>query len=279
MKACILCGETKATCVYKDDRLEVLRCSRCGLVYQADYATALSRLNTEYESVGAYYQQRQVKSETVVAYDPDRLRRTADIRNALVAGLPAGGAVLDVGSGVGEFLDDLRRNGLTVTGVEPGERVAAFSRDELRLNVITAVYTAELFPSESFDAITFIQVMEHVENPIETLRIAHDHLRPHGLVVVDVPSYNNLRILAYRLTRRPALVKSDFIVPHNYYYTPSTLSTVAVKAGFHVERVQTGRYTVKHGNKNRLLAASLPVVDFFADRLRIGGITLYARKV
>ena len=184
-----------------------------------------------------------------------------------------------MGSGVGEFIFSLGRNGLQVAGVEPDEYIASYSREQLGLPVITDLYNESLYLPESFDAITFIQVLEHVEDPIVTLKIAHQHLRPGGLIVVDVPSYNNPRILAYRLTHQSRLVKTDFIPPHNYYYTRESLSQIAVRAGFRPYRVQTGRYSVKYGGRNKLLRAGLPVIDRIVNRLDIGGITLYARKV
>lgn len=278
MKACILCDQNRATRVFKDDRLEVVRCPNCGLVYQADYSGALARLNKSYRSVEDYYEHRRASSNATVAYDPARLKVTRDIREHLLRALPPGGLVLDVGSGAGEFIFTLQQNGLRVAGVEPDEYCAAYAREQLGLPVITDSYHKDLYQPGSFDAITFIQVLEHVEDPVAILEIAHHHLRPGGQVVVDVPSYNNPRILAYRLTRLPGLVKTDFIAPHNYYYTRKTLTQIAIRAGFRPVRVLTGRYAIKYGGSKALLHAALPLIDRVANRFGVGGITLYARK-
>jgi 2-polyprenyl-3-methyl-5-hydroxy-6-metoxy-1,4-benzoquinol methylase len=277
-KTCVLCGESTARPVFADERLEVIQCSGCGLLYQADYAGALARLNDKYRSVEDYYERRREDPVNAIAYKPEKLARSRDILDALAATVPPGGHVLDVGSGMGEFIFELRRRGLQVAGVEPDEYCATFAREQLDLPVIAQSYHAELFPAESFDAISFIQVLEHVEDPIATLSVAHYHLRPDGVIVVDVPSYNNPRILAFRLTRLSDLVKSDFIPPHNYYYTRDTLSQIAIRAGFRPFRVLTGRYAVKYGGGNALLRATLPLIDRAANRLGVGGITLYAQK-
>jgi 2-polyprenyl-3-methyl-5-hydroxy-6-metoxy-1,4-benzoquinol methylase len=278
MKDCILCGQNRAIRVFADDRLEVLRCPGCGLVYQADYAGALAKLNEKYQTVDEYYERRRANSVREVVYDPERLRVSRDIIKTLLTEISPGGSVLDVGSGVGEFIYTLQQGGLQVAGVEPDEVCASYSQAQLGLPVIADSYHEALYPPESFDAITFIQVLEHVEDPIATLRIAHRHLRPGGQIVVDVPSYNNPRVLAFRLTHRPALVQTDFIPPHNYYYTRDTLSQIAIRAGFRPVRVLTGRYAIKYGGRNALLRATLPLVDRVANGFGVGGITLYARK-
>ena len=284
MKACVFCGEVTANRVFANEQLEVLQCPGCGLVYQADYAAALAKMNAKYHSIEEYYEHRRDEhlrndSAKDITFDSERLRRSIDIHNYLLEMVPPGGSVLDVGSGVGEFLYSLGQNGLQVAGVEPDEHIASYSRDRLGLPVITGMYHEHLYQPESFDAITFIQVLEHVENPIATLRIAHKHLRPDGLIVVDVPSYNNPRILTYRLTRQSRLVQTDFIPPHNYYYTRGSITRIAVRAGFQPLRVLTGRYSIKYSGKNKLLRnVLLPTVDRVASRFGIGGITLYARK-
>ena len=88
MKSCLLCGETRATRVFANNQLEVLRCAGCGLVYQADYAAALARMNEKFQSVEDYYEHRRDNSAKIIAYDPERLRRTADIHDYLLEVVP-----------------------------------------------------------------------------------------------------------------------------------------------------------------------------------------------
>jgi predicted SAM-dependent methyltransferase len=168
----------------------------------------------------------------------------------------------------------LKELGIEAQGIEPDPARALFARKELSIEVVVSPYNQDLFAPDTFDAIIFIQVLEHMEHPLDSLTIAKEHLKPKGLLVIDVPSFNNSRILAYRLTRLSSLVQRDFIPSHCYYFTRRTLVKLAEKAGFEALKAQTGRYSVKF-SENTLTSA----LDRVANALGIGGITLYAQKL
>lgn len=274
MQACILCGDNRSKPIYHNNRVDIVQCVSCGLVRQADYTTTLSGLSEEFEDVEKYYQIRHSFDDSDLRLDPRKIAITSDIRHQINQLIKPGGKVLDVGCGRGEFLTSLEESGLAVLGVEPDPALASFVQYKLGIPVVASMYRGSLFPPDSFDAITFIQVVEHLQNPLKTLSVAHTHLKSGGLLVVDVPSFNNPRVLLYRLTQISKLVQRDFIPSHCYYFTRRTLSQLVEKAGFKVLKAQTGRYSVKFG-ENILTSA----LDRAADDLGIGGITLYARKL
>jgi predicted SAM-dependent methyltransferase len=152
--------------------------------------------------------------------------------------------------------------------------LATWVQEQYEVQVINAMYHSRLFSKRVFDAVTFIQVLEHLENPLEILCAAYSHLKPGGLLVVDVPSFNNPRVIAYRATRCKRLVRMDFIPSHCHYYTRRTLVNLVREAGFQVVRVETGRYGVKFGKQGLMIR----MIDRIACWLGVGGITLYAVK-
>jgi 2-polyprenyl-3-methyl-5-hydroxy-6-metoxy-1,4-benzoquinol methylase len=78
--------------------------------------------------------------------------------------------------------------------------------------VVDDVFKEGLFGLGNFDVITFTQVMEHLPDPIQALRLAYDYLRPGGMAVIDVPSYNNPRFLFYGFTKMKSIVRKDVTV-------------------------------------------------------------------
>ncbi len=93
--------------------------------------------------------------------------------------------VLDVGSAWGEFLIHF---GPDSKGIEVNDREVSFSKS-LGLNV--EQYNIEdewRETSESFDAIWFSNVLEHIVSPHEVLRNFHRTLKPGGLLFVRVPT-------------------------------------------------------------------------------------------
>lgn len=271
---CPQCGESAFRTVYEDRRLTVVRCPSCGLVQQSDYSGALARLDNAYADPAAYYSQRGLTSRRQPTFNRDRLVRTSDILREMCRRLQAGSRILDVGCGSGEFLSALGHAGFDVLGVEPDPVFASFAAGQTGTRVIAAPYSEEQIAVETLDALTLIQVLEHLEDPLAILRTAHGHLKVGGLLVIDVPSFNNPRILAYRATGIKRLVRRDFIPAHCYYYTRTTLCRLVEKAGFHVDQAVTGRYAVKTGKAGILYRA----IDRAANRLGIGGIVLYAVK-
>lgn len=257
--SCPICGAMGARLVYADRQLTVVRCPTCSVVYQPQ--------GPGFEAELAEYYRGRPTAHTL-AWNGS-MRKLGDVIDKIVSSYP-GGKLLDVGCGSGEFLHSIGQHSISAVGVEPNEAQAEYARSK-GLEVITGSVQHLQFPPASFDVVTLFQVLEHLSDPVGGLIALRTYLRPGGLLVVDVPSYNNPRFLAYRATGLRALVRKDFIRPHVFYYTPKTLTDIIRRAGYRVGEVRCGRYSQKF--------AGLPLgglLDWATDRLKIGGIVVYA---
>jgi len=93
------------------------------------------------------------------------------------------------------------------------------------------------FAPESFDAILFISVLEHLWDPLEVLRGCHRWLRPGGVLLVNVPTWLGkifLEFSAFRLGTSPKAEMDD----HKMYYDKRDLWPLLVKAGFAPSRIR-----------------------------------------
>lgn len=124
-----------------------------------------------------------------------------EVRDKLAVYLPdarrvaRGGALLDLGSGRGEWLALLRDSGLTGTGVDSHpERVAAARARGLDVQLADAVGNLQGRPPRSVDLVTAFHLVEHldVEELLELLDAARAALRPGGLLLLETPSATNL---------------------------------------------------------------------------------------
>ena len=98
-----------------------------------------------------------------------------------------GGKLLDVGSGSGEFLAQMRELGWEVEGIEPDGRAAEHSV-KFGLSVRQCGFEdAELRPG-SYDAITLSHVIEHLLDPRAALERCVAALRPGGILVSLSPN-------------------------------------------------------------------------------------------
>jgi 2-polyprenyl-3-methyl-5-hydroxy-6-metoxy-1,4-benzoquinol methylase len=98
------------------------------------------------------------------------------------------GDILDVGCGDGHFLFLSSKKGLNCFGVEDSEKLSLYASSKSGAEVIRGLYNKDMFPENSFDIISLIQVLEHIPAPKDALETAKYHLRPNGILVIEIPS-------------------------------------------------------------------------------------------
>jgi len=99
--------------------------------------------------------------------------------------------VLDVGCAAGDTAEMLIERGCRVSGVDIDAAAAEPARevlDELVIADIDRSPLTEHFKAETFDAIIFGDVLEHLVDPWAALRDATTLLRPGGRVLVSIPN-------------------------------------------------------------------------------------------
>lgn len=116
-----------------------------------------------------------------------RLRQALDRELRYLPPVKPGSRMLDVGFGSGHFLILAQRVGWQVSGADP-DPVAVANARKAGLDVRQG--NIETFEDllEQFDVITLNHVIEHVHDPIKTLKQAYDLLKPGGWLYIDTPN-------------------------------------------------------------------------------------------
>jgi SAM-dependent methyltransferase len=99
----------------------------------------------------------------------------------VLAGVPEGASVLDVGCGPGVFAAFASRRGFTVTGIDADRSAVAAARREVPAAEVEVGDAHQL--DGSFDLVALVQVLAHVTNPLKVLKEA---ARVGGLVRATV---------------------------------------------------------------------------------------------
>jgi SAM-dependent methyltransferase len=115
-------------------------------------------------------------------------RRAAALR-FLEGRLSPGGRVLDVGCGTGGLLRALEASvGVEATGIDASPHATACSRGRGSL-VLRGRAEGLPFPSGTFDAVTALDVIEHLDDDLAGVGELARVLRPGGVLIATVPAY------------------------------------------------------------------------------------------
>jgi SAM-dependent methyltransferase len=102
------------------------------------------------------------------------------------------GRVLDVGGGNGFVSRRLETDGRSVVLIEPSSEGVRNARSRGVKNAIVGTLKTHSFESDSFAGIGLFDVLEHLENPEETLQEAARVLQPNGVLILTVPAMSAL---------------------------------------------------------------------------------------
>jgi SAM-dependent methyltransferase len=143
--------------------------------------------------------------------------------------------LLDIGCGTGEYLHRMERLGWRGWGLEPDPAAAdaavRLGRVDARRLFRGAVEEAD-YPTASFDLVTMIHVLEHVNDPRMVLRRVLEWLAPGGLLRIAVPNFDSVE--------RRIFGRYWFgldIPRHQSHFTRNSLTVLLEAEGFHVERI------------------------------------------
>lgn len=179
-------------------------------------------------------------SEGVMAADRERFGRYFSLLRA--NGAAAEGArLLDLGSFTGASLRVAAEHGLEASGIEGLAEAVRFARERFpTLNLIHA-RSEELDPAMAggpVDVVTMWETLEHTLDPVGSLRLAAQALRPGGVIALTVPNARNVQF--------SALGQFCFYAYGGYQgtghinmFTPQTLEKALTKAGFELTYLGT----------------------------------------
>lgn len=160
--------------------------------------------------------------------------------------LPVHPRHLDVGCALGFMLQEARSAGWDPVGVETSEFAARYAAEHTSCVVHAGTLQQAGFPSESFDVVTLMDVVEHVPDPKELVDEIYRVLRPGGILFIVTPNFGSFSVSLYGLEAYGVWPDQ-----HVVYFQPRTISALLRKVGF--SRVITESKDVYPDNLRRLL--------------------------
>ena len=138
------------------------------------------------------------------------------------------GRLLDVGCGIGDYLASMAALGWQCSGCNVSEAALKIASRKLPNARLYCKTLEELpFERDAFEAISLWHTLEHLPEPLLTLKRLYDMVVPGGRLVIAVPNIESFE--AQILGKY--WVEAD-IPGHLFFFSVRTLKSLVAKAGF-----------------------------------------------
>ena len=131
--------------------------------------------------------------------------------------------ILDIGCGTGKNLEVLERFGVSF-GIDSSPQAILYCKKRGIKNVVKGNIERMPFTRESFDAITALDVLEHVDDQ-EALKEVHRVLKRGNVLIITVPAYPEL------------WSKWDEVLNHKRRYAKKQLENLLKENGFKILKI------------------------------------------
>ena len=154
------------------------------------------------------------------------------------------GKLLDIGTGLAVFPAKMVELGWRdITAIDVDGRLIAHAVEYVGVRGVVKdwVYSGDEI-GRQFDLITMNQVVEHFDMPVSFLAKAREHLKPGGVVYLEVPDGE----VAFNFGAE----REEFFLDHRCAFSMASFCLLADKAGFRVEMAErvkqpSGKFTIR----------------------------------
>lgn len=215
---CPVCGGTRLRRLFSRGSWTYRACAECGHHFAALPTAEAESLDELYQDEYAGFREDPVFQGII----RERLRNDFGSR------VPAGGRILDVGCGNGEFMAAAREAGYRVTGTDisvPGvELCRSRGLDAVAGDFLTLPFEGE------YEAVTMWDVIEHLTDPAAFVARARSLLRPGGYLVIKTPGVTDRMFAMVKVV--PSMAASVLHDDHVQFFTAGSFARLAERTGF-----------------------------------------------
>lgn len=213
IKSCIICNQKQLAQLPTYAASFLCRCRNCSMVFSSVNPTP-EQLENHYKGYG--------RNDYL---SPITIKRYHEILDVFEA-VRKTNRILDIGCGIGYFLDVAKSRGWEVYGTEYTDSAVTICKGK-GITMHAGALNSQNYEAESFDVITSFEVIEHINTPNEEMERIYSLLRKGGYFYVTTPNFNSL--LRYYLGSKYNVIGWP---EHLSYYTPKTLTGLMLKHHF-----------------------------------------------
>ena len=148
----------------------------------------------------------------------------------------APGKILDIGAAAGEFLFAMRKEGWDVLGVEMSNSMSRYVLETYGIDCINSdidELSVDNLKANHFDAVTLWATLAHLYDPMRTLRLCHQVLKPRGKIVILTSNSDSLEEKWFKgIDRNPIDIPR-----HLYHFNTKLIIQYFEATGFKVNEI------------------------------------------
>ena len=149
---------------------------------------------------------------------------------------------LDVGSGLGVFPAVLKELNWDCVAIEPDPEACEIIREQIGIEVLSGGLI-ECHKIGEFNLISFNKVLEHIQNPTEMLLQSTLHLKPGGLIYIELPDGETA-------LEKSGPDREEFFVEHFDAYSRKSLELLLNSVKFKILTIDqvyepSGKFTIR----------------------------------
>lgn len=222
---CNLCESEKCKYIFSKNKYDLFKCTECNFVFVypiPEDQILENHYKESYES-GGY---------NIYATSEDIRIKINEFRFENLKKYNIKGKILDVGCGVGYFLNIAFENNLETYGVEYSEEGVKKARVKNK-NIFHGSLEDAKYQKSFFDNVSVFDVIEHVTDSNATINEISRIIKPGGFLILSTPDISSWHAKVFKK-------RWGLIIPpeHLTYFSSNTISYILKKNGFAVLEIK-----------------------------------------
>ena len=146
--------------------------------------------------------------------------------------LPPGRA-LEVGCGHGGLVALLRWSGFDASGLELSPWLVSYARETFDIPMFAGPVEGQAIQRGSLDVIALMDVLEHLPDPISTIKHCLALLKPDGILVIQTPNYTETKTYEEMIRDADPFIEQLKAKEHLFLFSESSIKTFFSSLGVH----------------------------------------------
>ena len=210
-------------------KTSIVRCNVCTHQYPNPMPFPKTGLDEMYVDADGYFRGHDIEAKKASGLD---------LMQAFETKIGRKGRFLDVGCGVGEMLWAAKESGWEAEGIDPSSEFIEMGKEKLGVEGKVSTLEEAQFPTDHFDAVVMGGIIEHLYDPLETVREVRRVLRDDGWLWFDAPNEDGLYMTVGNLYMK--LMGRDWVVTlaptfppyHVQGFNPTSVLRLLEHSGF-----------------------------------------------